>query len=339
MPGGAALPEQYIQCVADWITSLSPNGCETCGGTDCVSLASDANHCGSCGTTCPPNSTCQSGTCVCSSGQQACGSVCADTNHDVMHCGGCDNVCPVGSSCNDGRCACSGSLAMCGSSCIDLASDAAHCGGCGQACGSGQVCLSGACSSGCGELTQCGASCIDLKTSPAHCGSCDSVCASGLSCVDGACSCPAGQELCGTNCVDLSDDANHCGACGIACGPGSTCSEGSCRCGTTTVSFQNDVQPIFTASCNNAGCHSGARPKEGLSLESGKAHAALVGVASTQCSQPLVTAGNVAQSYLMDKLLGVDLCSGSQMPKAGQSLPAAEIALISDWICQGANAN
>jgi hypothetical protein len=41
----------------------------------------------------------------------------------------------------------------------------------------------------------------------------------------------------------------------------------------------------------------------------------------------------------MHKLLGTELCSGSQMPKAGQSLPANQLALISDWICQGAKDN
>jgi hypothetical protein len=41
----------------------------------------------------------------------------------------------------------------------------------------------------------------------------------------------------------------------------------------------------------------------------------------------------------MDKLLGANLCSGSQMPKAGQSLPAGDLAKISDWICQGAKQN
>jgi hypothetical protein len=83
------------------------------------------------------------------------------------------------------------------------------------------------------------------------------------------------------------------------------------------------------------------RPKEGLSLDAGAAYAELVDVAASQCGggRKLVKAGDAGQSYLMHKLLGTELCSGSQMPKAGQSLPANQLALISDWICQGAKDN
>lgn len=52
-----------------------------------------------------------------------------------------------------------------------------------------------------------------------------------------------------------------------------------------------------------------------------------------------VKAGDAGQSYLIDKLLGVSLCSGTQMPKAGATLPAAQLAKISDWVCQGAKRN
>jgi hypothetical protein len=44
-------------------------------------------------------------------------------------------------------------------------------------------------------------------------------------------------------------------------------------------------------------------------------------------------------SYLINKLLGVDMCTGTQMPKADQSLAADDIQRISDWICQGALPN
>jgi hypothetical protein len=33
------------------------------------------------------------------------------------------------------------------------------------------------------------------------------------------------------------------------------------------------------------------------------------------------------------------MCAGSVMPKAGGELPAAQIQLIRDWICQGAPKN
>jgi len=88
------------------------------------------------------------------------------------------------------------------------------------------------------------------------------------------------------------------------------------------------------------GCHAGARPAQSLSLESGKAFAALVNVASSECgARPLVKPGAAGSSYLVDKLMGTNLCSGSQMPKAGSSLPGAQIDLIRNWICQGAPNN
>jgi hypothetical protein len=38
----------------------------------------------------------------------------------------------------------------------------------------------------------------------------------------------------------------------------------------------------------------------------------------------------------MNKLMGVNLCFGSQMPKAGVSLAQQELDAIGAWICGGA---
>jgi hypothetical protein len=94
----------------------------------------------------------------------------------------------------------------------------------------------------------------------------------------------------------------------------------------------------LVANCTGVGCHAGTRPKDGLSLEAGVAYGELVGAAASQCddARQLVAPGDSANSYLMQKMLGTELCSGSMMPKAGQSLAASELALISTWICQGA---
>jgi len=341
MPNGSVLPDQYIQCVADWITSLGQNGCEMCGGTACASLSSDAGNCGTCGNVCPQGTSCLNGACLCPSGQSACGSACVDETVDSQNCGACGNACPAGASCSGGQCQCAGSLMECGSGCFDVSSDSAHCGNCNTACTTSQVCLNGACASGCGALTQCGSSCVDLQTSVTDCGACNKACAAGLTCAGGTCGCATGLDLCGTSCTDLKSDESNCGACGLSCGPGATCSNGVCQCGATSISFQSDLQPIFTSSCTNAGCHSGMKPKEGMSLESGKAYDALVGVTASQCGGQLkrVKAGDVGQSYLMDKLLGVNVCTGTQMPKPGASLAAPDLAKISDWICQGAKRN
>ncbi len=341
MPSGGVLPDAYVQCVADWITSLGQGSCETCGGSACVSLPTDPNHCGTCDRVCPATAACDSGQCVCPGAQTACGSTCVDLTSDPDDCGSCGNVCAAGATCSAGKCACSGSLSACGTSCVDLGSDAAHCGACGSACAAGEVCSQGKCTSGCGTLMQCGASCVDVQTSVTNCGSCGNACAAGLTCAKGSCGCAAGLNQCGTSCVNLQTDGQNCGMCGTSCGPGSTCSSGQCQCGSTSISFASDVQPIFTAACTAAGCHSGTKPKENLSLVAGKAYDELVGVTSAECSggRKLVTAADVRQSYLVDKLLGTNLCSGSQMPKAGQSLSAADLAKVSDWICQGAKRN
>jgi hypothetical protein len=114
---------------------------------------------------------------------------------------------------------------------------------------------------------------------------------------------------------------------------------GGTGCGPT-VAFASQVQPIFSASCTN-GCHSGTRPAAGMSLASGSAYANIVNVrASSTCTTMVrVSPSSVAGSYLMNKLTGVGICSGSQMPKAGSSLPSAQLQLISSWICEGAPNN
>jgi hypothetical protein len=68
------------------------------------------------------------------------------------------------------------------------------------------------------------------------------------------------------------------------------------------------------------------------------AYAALVNVAAGECTMGLkyVNPGSVSLSYLMDKLQGTNLCSGSQMPLGAPPLSAANIATIASWICQGA---
>jgi hypothetical protein len=108
-------------------------------------------------------------------------------------------------------------------------------------------------------------------------------------------------------------------------------------CAGTSAFFAADIQPIFTKNCTQRGCHGSISPKEGLQLISGKAYSNLVGVPSEQCSARLrVAAGAPASSYLLDKLTNRNVCIGSQMPKAGTSLPQGDIDKIAAWICGGA---
>lgn len=231
-----------------------------------------------------------------------------------------------------------GSCETCGGDvCIDLQTDAAHCGECDNACPSGVACVAGSCDCGEGGGV-CGGACVDLQSDPTHCGECDNTCASDQVCLEGTCADGCGDlTMCGQSCVDLQSDPNHCGECDQACASGEMCLAGMCQCGDAPVSFSAHVQPIFTASCLGGGCHAGAAPKADLNLNEGQSYGELVNVSAFQCGERLlVSPGAVADSYLINKLTGVDMCSGTQMPKNDPALGANQIGLISDWICQGA---
>lgn len=107
-----------------------------------------------------------------------------------------------------------------------------------------------------------------------------------------------------------------------------------------TRTYAADVHPIWVRQgCAGAGgCHSGARPAEGLELTTASTgYADLVNVASGQCSTRLLVKPNdVAGSYLMNKLLGSGMCFGSQMPKAGGGLTTAELDTVRAWILSNA---
>ena len=226
-----------------------------------------------------------------------------------------------------------------GGQCVDLDSDAAHCGGCGQTCPAGVPCDAGACACP-GDGALCDDACVNTSVDPAHCGGCGLACADGEFCADGACSSDCGGLTeCDGGCVDVETSAQHCGGCGQACLMGQVCTAGECTC-SAAVSFATDVQPILTAACATIGCHRAPAPKGTLNLSLGMAYGELVNVPSTQCAdRSLVAPGDVSGSYLVDKLLGVNLCFGTAMPKGASSLSDAQIALISDWICAGAPNN
>jgi hypothetical protein len=237
---------------------------------------------------------------------------------------------------------CPTGLSRCNGACVDLGGDAVNCGACGKTCAAGTVCSSGACVRGScpGGTSSCNGACIDPLTSAANCGGCGQACPSGNTCVNGTCTlwCSAGTTACAGACVNTSSDARNCGGCGKTCAAGETCRAGACvGCGPT-VSFANQIQPLFNASCTT-GCHGGKRPAGGLSLAEGAAYAELVNVTSTCSGRKHVLPGAPASSYLINKLTGLDMCSGSVMPKAGGELPSVQIELIRAWICQGAPKN
>lgn len=98
------------------------------------------------------------------------------------------------------------------------------------------------------------------------------------------------------------------------------------------------VQRAFDASCVADGCHDAASRAEGLSLAAGDSHR-IVGKDSWQSELPLVTLGDLGQSYLAIKLLPDDqLPVGAvrfedRMPKDGPEPDDVEpVNVILAWI-------
>jgi hypothetical protein len=93
-----------------------------------------------------------------------------------------------------------------------------------------------------------------------------------------------------------------------------------------TVDFTRDIQPILESRCY--GCHGPKNTARGLRLD--RRAAAIQGGESG----PAIVPGNSEHSLMVRRLLGLD--GQSRMPKAGEPLSAAQIALIRGWIDQGA---
>ncbi|HET9913679.1 MAG TPA: c-type cytochrome domain-containing protein [Anaerolineales bacterium] len=89
-----------------------------------------------------------------------------------------------------------------------------------------------------------------------------------------------------------------------------------------TVSFTNDILPIFESRCVN--CHGGEKTQEGLDL---KTHAALMAGSD---NGSVVTAGDATNSLL------VELVVSQKMPKRGPKLTPPQVQLLTDWVNQGA---
>lgn len=312
------------------------NSCATgelmCGGR-CIDVTSNPSHCGACGNTCDLGRECVMGACAsgCATSLTECGVDCVDLQSDFQHCGDCAVACVSGEVCANGACSADGcpvGTAGCAGSCVDLQTSILHCGACSMMCPTGQSCVMGACS------------CGDTLTDPVNCGVCGNVCPTGTDCMAGQCQCTGSLTFCGTRCVDIATDAANCGGCGASCGQGRQCEAGACVSCGTGVSFANNIQPIFTASCAGSLCHAGNTPAAGMSLVSGQAYSNLVGAAS-DCpdARPRVTAGLPDNSYLINKLTGMNMCRGGQMPLRSPALSMAQIDLVRSWICAGAPNN
>ena len=129
---------------------VCPAGQTDCGGR-CVSLRTDAQHCGACGNTVGPLEVCAAGQPVCGPAIATCDGACTDLARDHENCGGCGTACGASDFCTTAGggtaclAACPTGFTACGGACVDLAADRFHCGACGKVCAPGEACREGAC--------------------------------------------------------------------------------------------------------------------------------------------------------------------------------------------------
>ena len=89
-----------------------------------------------------------------------------------------------------------------------------------------------------------------------------------------------------------------------------------------TVSFTDDVLPLFESRCMN--CHGQERLEEGLSLRT------YTDMMMGSKNGVVVVPGDASNSLL------AQLVSNQKMPKRGPKLTPPQVQLIIDWINQGA---
>jgi hypothetical protein len=133
------------------------------------------------------------------------------------------------------------------------------------------------------------------------------------------------------------------------------CGEGDEGCGPTAT-HDDDIQPIWDDNClanDNVDCHIDGGEHDML-LTQGDAYDAIVDVAAVATMEArlmdFVTPGDPENSYLLHKLKGTHTIEaggdGERMPcadaaadscnESGDPLSDADIQLIEDWICNGA---
>jgi hypothetical protein len=109
-----------------------------------------------------------------------------------------------------------------------------------------------------------------------------------------------------------------------------------------TISFSNQVQPIFNAHCT--ACHAEATVSSALGsplrLTANTSYQMLVNQRSAQSpSWTLVVPGDTNASLLWRKVSSTNPPVGARMPLIGAPLSSRELGLLRDWIAQGAPDN
>jgi len=129
----------------------------------------------------------------------------------------------------------------------------------------------------------------------------------------GSSACPDGQVPCDGVCIDAIEP--------------------------TLASIQTGV---FDISCASSACHDADQPQADLDLSTvATSESDLIDVDSVQVDGMRVVAGDSANSYIMNKLLGVDMALGTtRMPQLDpDGLCTPKIDVIREWIDAGAPIN
>ncbi len=102
--------------------------------------------------------------------------------------------------------------------------------------------------------------------------------------------------------------------------------------GTPSVSFANDIMPIFSTKCIT--CHQGEGAFGNLDLT----NYATMTSGNSNSGENLIVPGFAEQSLLY-KSVDEDETSIPRMPQGGPYLNASQIQLFEDWINEGAKDN
>jgi hypothetical protein len=120
-----------------------------------------------------------------------------------------------------------------------------------------------------------------------------------------------------------------------ACGSGDGFVGSGGVIGPLAPNFGSIQTNVFDQVCEH--CHSGAAAPAGLRLDPVNSYASLVGVPSVERPTVLrVAPGDANNSYLIHKLEGTSGIVGQRMPAGLPPLPSSDIAMIRQWIADGA---
>ena len=110
--------------------------------------------------------------------------------------------------------------------------------------------------------------------------------------------------------------------------------EGADPTGPLAPNFASIQSHVFTPICSV--CHAGGSAPQGLRLDASNSYSMLVGVSSSEVpSLKRIAAGDPDNSYLIQKIEG-HAAVGARMPFGGPYLDANTIALMRQWVSNGA---